>query len=305
MTSRAPCLILALGLLACDGAIQTEPASLETATFAIRNGTRDPQTIALTDGEMLAIGWMHSVGFPNEPYCTGTLIAGSVVLTAAHCLQAKAAEQIEFSVGALTDAPKGTFKVGQIFTHATLDMGVLYLVEDVRGQVPGIQPIQPNLTDLEGVADKILSAPGEVAGYGYTWDPNLGGRFFAALDITDINDQHVVVNGNGLQGLCQGDSGAPLLVPSASGAPVIIAIEERGEESCVGQDWMVRVDVAGDWLLPALGGEKKADSFTDPNAVATGVKQQNEAIRGCDQVPASAPLWALFGLLGLRRRERQ
>ena len=54
---------VAVSLLGCVDRPTSEPAAppLETQTSGIRNGTRDPMALALSEGQILSLGWLFSV----------------------------------------------------------------------------------------------------------------------------------------------------------------------------------------------------------------------------------------------------
>ena len=58
----------------------------------IVNGTRHPQIVTLTEGEMLSIGFISDEEGNN--YCTGTLVSSRVVITAKHCVDNKNASDV-------------------------------------------------------------------------------------------------------------------------------------------------------------------------------------------------------------------
>jgi len=126
----------------------------------------------------------------------------------------------------------------------------LLLSEDTTRRLGGLTPIRVNAaplsTELEGIQI-------EVAGYGETFDPSRDGRWFAALELELIGPEYVTVNGRGVRGLCFGDSGGPLLSTLSNGLPVLLAVESRGEASCVGRDEMTRLDVIQEWMTSVAG----------------------------------------------------
>ncbi len=235
--------IAASCLLGCDSG---EEVSLATKESSIYYGTRTPTSISLTDGQLLALGWLHSAGRPSSSFCSGTIITPRVVVTARHCFNdGDRASELGFSIGMLRESPIHTFALSNFVVHDTLDIAVLILAENAVEAVPGLTPIPQNRTPLtESMIGKIV----EAAGYGQTAD-NIRGRWFAALNLINVGLTSIMVDGRGVHGICRGDSGGPALYDFGDG-PVVLATESTGSSSCVGQDTMIRLDPspAADWL---------------------------------------------------------
>lgn len=248
----APLLALPALLLAAPGAF-AEPVG--TSTAAIRNGTRSPQVVPLTDRQQLAIGWLYDPADPATPFCTGTLVAPRVVVTASHCTRSLGPESLGFGIGTDPDAPVALFPLAQVseFPDPEIDAALLFLAGDAVQQVPEVEPLPVNRTPLDGAdGDAIVGRQVEVAGYGETGDISRRGRYFASVTLAEIDPEFVIVDGKGLQGLCFGDSGGPVITMNAAGAPVVLGVEHGGDDSCVGRDFLTRLDPLGDWLMAAV-----------------------------------------------------
>lgn len=233
-------------------------AGLEYAQHAapIRNGTLQPQILQLTPGQQAAIGWIGDSATPDVAFCTGTLVGTRAVATARHCVESRGPEALRFGIGQDPAAGTDLLAVAEVHLHPTEDAALLVLAEDATKRIPGLTPIRPNdqllTTDVVGLEV-------DVAGYGATNDPTRNGRWFAKVTVDDVTAQYLVVNGNGEQGLCFGDSGGPVLLPSVTGEPVVAGVEHAGEMSCVGVDQMTRLDAIGGWLT-----EVAAPALTQP-----------------------------------------
>ncbi len=217
---------------------------------AIVGGTRGPSAVPLSAGQVLAIGYLHPADSASSPFCTGTLVAPSVIVTAAHCTREADPDGLGFSVGLLPESPEHTFSVRAIYNHPSADVAALVLEEDTDG-VAGLTPIPFNRQRID---DSWIGQAVEVAGYGDTFELDRYGRWFAALRLAEVRDSHVVVDGDGQRGLCGGDSGAPSIVQRADGMAVVIGVESGGDPTCVDRDFMVRVDVVREWLDEVLAG---------------------------------------------------
>ena len=233
---------------------------IETTTSAIVNGSRAPRSVGLSPAEQLAIGWISNYMSPETTFCTGTLITSRIVITAKHCLRNRQANELTFGLGVEPENGPAMFEVSAIELHPEADAAMLFLAKDVMdtlvqiGRGMGlaeteVKPIPPNrhtLDDAEG--EPLFGRMVEVAGYGETQNPEQTGRYFASVELTDITDEFIVVNGNGVAGLCFGDSGGPVLAINVRGKPVILGVEHGGGDSCRGTDYLARLDKIRDWV---------------------------------------------------------
>lgn len=238
-----PFLCLAV-LCAC-----TDEESYQTVEQQIVNGTREPQAVPLSDGEILAIGWLFRPRAVDEVFCTGTLIGARVLATASHCVFGYDPEDVGIGFGLEPSDPDATFAVSAIYPHPTLDVTLLVLEEDVENAPPDVVPIPPN---SEAPADSAIGEAFQAGGYGATRDPGRTGRWFATVYLAQITSELVIVDGRGDQGICFGDSGGPLIGLSSDGTPVLVGVESGGDATCVDIDRLSRVDVLYDWAAPVL-----------------------------------------------------
>ncbi|MGC6418494.1 MAG: S1 family peptidase [Bradymonadia bacterium] len=232
----------------------------EVRRQSIVNGTRQPFVLPLTEAEQLAIGWLASYGTPNTPNCTGTLITSRVVLTAKHCTEGTPPESMVFGLGLVPERETALFDITTKLEHPVVDVTLLYLARDAVDDIESLgfgtsgleselTPIAYNKQTLEGAdKDELLEREVEVVGYGETQDATRSGRWFAGVTLTDIDSQFVTVNGNGIAGVCNGDSGGPVLSINLRGKPVILGVLFGGSATCTGEDYFTRLDPLRDWI---------------------------------------------------------
>ncbi|MGC6418495.1 MAG: trypsin-like serine protease [Bradymonadia bacterium] len=229
----------------------------ETLEQPIFFGTRDPDTVQLDESERLAIGWLNTPQTDQPSDCTASLITSRIVLTAKHCTDIFTADQLTFGLGVQPGDPLISFEVESKDEHPDFDVTLLYLREDAVDALaqlassPGltVKPLRYNRQSLRGLEKgALLERAVQAGGYGTTHDPALSGMFFATITIIDIDERFVVTDGRGIQGVCGGDSGGPLITQNLRGEPVIIATLTEGEDSCVGVDRFTRLDLVREWI---------------------------------------------------------
>lgn len=225
-------------------------------------GTREPTAVQLRPDQKLAIGWLHAAQSPSVAFCTGNLIADNIVLTARHCFDEGLDNrmefdplQVQFSIGKSPESIEGTFSVNAFELHPHADLALLRLTA-----VPNAAPL-PMVT--YPFADALVESTAEAAGHGTTETGGTDGLFFVALPITCVDDDYIEVTGDGARGICGGDSGGPLLVAQGDGSIGILGIEHQGEGSCVGRDYLVRLDRHRVWLESSINLLKTGTSI-DP-----------------------------------------
>jgi secreted trypsin-like serine protease len=202
-----------------------------------------------------------------ELFCSGTLIASDVFLTAAHCTAALIARDIPADDVFVTFAPvfdedakllPGVYQhnpaYGQGGSDDTHDVAVIVLDKPVRGIAPAELPPAGLLDDLKA-SGELQDTRFTAVGYGTVRETNRGG-FDAILDNTErrFADQQFLsltaawmtlsmnaATGDG--GTCYGDSGGPhFLGAGRTETDVVVSITVTGDSVCKATDKTYRMD---------------------------------------------------------------
>jgi len=244
----------------------------------------------------------------QEPFCTGTLIAPRVVVTAAHCISEinddkatpEPPEKIAVGVGSLEakKTPKNKiYSVSKVVPHPSFpnmeeskdptgllhqhDIGLLVLSKPVEGMKP--VPVLP-FKQFDSVLKE--GTPITITGYGVTDDESAGVLFTAQTPYQRRSDSEFLAGRKGEPDSCNGDSGGPAYVShdgklfligatSRASANSTAACGEGGIYSLVSafDDW---IKASADDLYPpaAPSNENKANAAEDPDdgCSATGRK---------------------------------
>ena len=259
-------------LLVCTTSfsLAAEQTQSEASQHSIINGSRSPRSVGLKAGEILSIGALVNYDRLDKVFCTGTAVTNRVVITAAHCIQKdtgvmRTAAEIQFVVGEDPEIDGLVYDVAEVAVHPNYDytsnarqledVAVVLLASDLPDQSPGILPIEFNRHPLTGLdAEALVKRRVEIAGFGRTETaPGAAqkrGRFFTSVELADLTDLTVVIDGQGVTGACDGDSGGPVLTLNMRQAPVILGVLRGGSETCVGQDHYARLDLphVRDWI---------------------------------------------------------
>jgi secreted trypsin-like serine protease len=233
-------LILALAVLAA--LVVAAPAA------AITNGARDegghPNVGALVSPRQYSDGtWL---------YCSGTLVAPTVFLTAAHCAEDNGPAVVTFDTAYVAGgrAYSGTFHVDPLYPGPqsdTHDIAVVVLDEAVTGITPARLPAAGSLSALP--SNQRITSVGYGA-YEVTNQPG-GHRFLyddvrmvatGTLNATTKAWLRVSMNpalGNG--GTCFGDSGGPNFLGTTD---IVAGITITGDSVCRATNVDYRLDTA-------------------------------------------------------------
>lgn len=224
-------------------------------------------------------GW-EAVGalmMDGEQYCSATLVAPSVVITAAHCVEGLGGASIEFFVGDNANLPSSgrLFAVqgmhphpdydGQALTH---DIAVLILAEAILG----VEPVAPRLDPLGDVVGKEAL----FVGFGLTESGSFGVKMSVSMPITKMEEQWLF-NADPQKNTCSGDSGGPALM-ELDGVVTLVGVTSWGDEDCVEFGANSRVDAFASFVVDYL------DGVAPPNAPTPSTGTQGPGGDHCEEL---------------------
>jgi secreted trypsin-like serine protease len=273
-------------VLAALGLAAAPLAQADPPTAYVIGGTAVP-----TGGAPYAVYIQASTGGGTYVSCTGSVIAPTIILTAAHCVFNKAtgavlaASAISVSAGSVNRPPSSppppanvaVVRPDPYFNPATFqaDAALLFLTAAV--------PASATPVALATTANGELYAPGTQAtfsGWGETVADvsssapmQLQSGTVAILansacqTAVEFHPGYTLCTGGPTYrpATCHGDSGGPLVVTTASG-PVQIGVTSYGSAvGCgIAPDYFTRVSSVQTWIASAIAGAAPPPSFVPP-----------------------------------------
>jgi secreted trypsin-like serine protease len=195
-------------------------------------------------------------------YCSGTLIAPDVFLTAAHCTAAAAAHDVDPNDVFVTFDPvldenpalhRGTYYLNPNYGHDRYDendVAVIILNEPIEDITPAVLPPAGLLTDMKK-AKELKGQQFVTVGYGTLRDDKTGGphaldgygeRYYAEQTFQALKPYWLQISMNpstGSGGTCYGDSGGPHFLGDSN---MIVSLTVTGDTFCRATDLTYRLD---------------------------------------------------------------
>ena len=277
LASSLTALLAAGGLAACvDGGPQ-----LGAADEAVIGGTKTP------DGMFPGVGaLLYNLGEGPQTGCTGTLIAPTVVLTAAHCVDPQLGGDVlvgfTLDHDTVTAPPVMKNAIGkrahpQFDLQADIqpglghwyDIGLVFLAAPIE-DVPPVKLPRPD----DGA---LLAADGDIHIVGYGRISNetndVGVMYDADTKLVSLNEWELqIAAGGGQPQNCHGDSGGPGLFDVGGATRVVGTVSRSFDLSgeCLNGGVDTRVDAYLDWI------------FAQPEVMAAAVPCGSGLAEACE-----------------------
>jgi secreted trypsin-like serine protease len=236
-------------------ALTTLALSLTVPAGAITDGEPDG------DGHPMVGAIVAEFDGTKDWFCSGTLIAPKVVLTAAHCTDFLASEGLQDVWVTFDPVVTSRSKLlhGSYVTHPgynpmTLenDVAVIVLDRTVRKVTPATLPDEGLLDDMKAdgsLAEATITNVGYGCTRSHTGGPPTftcdGVRRVSTSPVSGLTRSQLILNMNhnatGGGGTCGGDSGGPHFLEDST---LLVSVTSWGDVNCISLDQTQRVDIA-------------------------------------------------------------
>jgi secreted trypsin-like serine protease len=195
-----------------------------------------------------AVGALTQSG---SPFCTGTVVAKRVVVTAAHCLAGMSASRIRFAFGPNGFSPQASVGVSRAVVHPQYDanrikndIGVLILSSDAP-----VTPVGINTAMTTSWQGRSLVFVGYGVSNGVTQSGG-GTKRVVSIPISEVGSTQFAYE-DSRRNTCFGDSGGPAFTQDASGNLLLAGVTSYGDQRCQQYGVDTRVDAFRSFITSA------------------------------------------------------
>lgn len=186
-------------------------------------------------GSKVASGaWQSVVAITQKSsgmYCSGTAIAPTVVITAAHCAKGFSAANVAVYTGNGVEGgrvqgqyPAKVIKYSPLY-NTTNDISYIVLSKPLDLPASAYVPVLTNKAEIAELTK--IGATGHIVGFGNRDDGGFGVKFEVDASVTQVTSNEIYIGGSGKDS-CNGDSGGPVFGKLANGEWRVYGITSRG-----------------------------------------------------------------------------
>jgi secreted trypsin-like serine protease len=194
-----------------------------------------------------AVGALTRYG---SPFCTGTVVAKRVVVTAAHCLAGKSGSDMGFALGSNGFAPQVELGVSHVIPHPSFDpqrvkndIGVVVLSEDAP-----VTPVAINGPMASSWVGRSLTFVGFGATNGY--GSGSGTKRAVEIPVSQVASTQFAYEDTS-KNTCFGDSGGPAFATDEGGKLLLAGVTSFGDRTCSQYGVDTRVDAYTSFIAAA------------------------------------------------------
>ncbi len=234
-------------ICACQSSVPVEPTGTSDRPEGAIVGGREFDGLPAVGAFALANG---------QHWCTGTLVAPRVVLTAAHCLLGREDDGLEFRIGPVSQSAPERISAQELVPHPSYrdgsfdyDIGVVLL--ERAASVPPMRLVPAMDTSWSG-RELFFVGYGIVDG---VTREGAGRKRSVVIPIETIQSDRYRYSSES-KNTCTGDSGGPAFWQSPAREWLITGVVSNGDAPCLEWGVNTRVDVYRGFLDPYLPPEE-------------------------------------------------
>jgi hypothetical protein len=287
----ASCLLVA-SLAGCASSVPDAPSQVSRGIIGGAADSGDPAIVLL-------------ISYPTDQStfftCTAELVSPSVLLTAAHCVDATNHPGYVFGVFLGSDASAYAtasalapqlVAVKEVHAHPSYDPQAPFTADIGVVVLDTAQSLAPLPFQRAPLTSAIVGQPARLVGYGQTQYQQFNdSKYAAATTVQSLGQDDTVTVGDALHHSCVGDSGGPALA-MMNGVETIIGVDSYTDVAgCTAPSHYRRVDLYQSFIDPYLPpapdlGAAPVDAAVDAAAQPDLAMEPRGRSSGCSLVGA-------------------